>query len=85
MAELAFYSTDGKEGGYRFDGEDELSSVVAEAAEETLMMLGVDEDEDPEIYAVDRASIINDALLAFGRGENYRDRAGYTWKVEDND
>ena len=85
MTELVFYGNDGAEGGYVFDGDDELLSVVSDAAEETLMLLNVDEDDDPEVYAVDRAAIINSALLALRSGNSYRDQAGFTWKVENND
>jgi hypothetical protein len=85
MTELVFYSNDGAEGGYVFHGDDEFLSVVADAAEETLLLLNVDEDDDPEVYAVDRAAIINNALLALRRGDTYRDQAGFTWKVESND
>jgi len=85
MTELVFYSNDGAEGGYVFHGDDEFLSVVADAAEETLLLLNVDEDDDPEVYAVDRAAIINSALLALRRGDTYLDQAGFTWKVENND
>jgi len=85
MTELVFYTKEGvAEGGYVFYDDNDLQNAVADAAEETLMLLNVDEDDDPESYAVDRALIINDAMLALGQGDTYKDKAGYTWKVENN-